>query len=221
MRKFKKCLFTGATGSGASYLIEYIAKKNPNLKIYGLYRSSGYKKILEKIKNVNLLKVDLNNKNKLYKILKLVKPDLIYHFASNPDVRKSFDTPYEIINNNNLITLNLLENLRLMKIKPLIIICSTSEVYGSVKKTDIPIKESQKFNPVNPYAASKAFQDFISQIYIKSFKLKIIITRMFSYINARRDTLFQTAFAKQIVNIEKKKTKNIKTWQFKQHKNIC
>jgi GDP-D-mannose dehydratase len=109
-----------------------------------------------------------------------------------------------------MITINLLEAVRQLKINPLIIICSTSEVYGNVKKTDIPIKESQKFNPANPYAASKAFQDFISQIYVKSFNLKIIITRMFSYINARRDTLFQTAFAKQIVNIERKKQKVLK-----------
>ena len=33
---------------------------------------------------------------------------------------------------------------------------------------------------------------------------------MFSYINARRDTLFQTAFAKQIVNIERKSQKVLK-----------
>jgi GDPmannose 4,6-dehydratase/GDP-4-dehydro-6-deoxy-D-mannose reductase len=210
MRKFKKCLFTGATGSGASYLIEYIAKKNPNLKIYGLYRSSGYKKILEKIKNVNLLKVDLNNKNKLNKILKLVKPDLIYHFASNPDVRKSFDTPYEIINNNNLITLNLLENLRLMKIKPLIIICSTSEVYGNLQKKYMPIREETRFNPANPYAVSKAFQDLLSQVYCKNYKMKIIITRMFTYMNPRRDNLYQSAFARQIIEIKKKKKKILK-----------
>jgi len=207
MRKFKKCLFTGATGSGASYLIEYIAKKDPNLKIYGLYRSSGYKKILEKNKNVKLVQVDLNHKDKLNKVLKTIKPDLIYHFASNPDVRKSFDTPYEIINNNNLITLNLLENLRLMKIKPLIIICSTSEVYGNLQKKDMPIIEETRFNPANPYAVSKAFQDLLSQVYCKNYKMKIIITRMFTYMNPRRDNLYQSAFAKQIIEIKKKKRK--------------
>ena len=86
-------------------------------------------------------------------------------------------------------------------------ICSTSEVYGAVTKKDIPIKEDQKINPVNPYAATKAFQDIISQIYFKCYKMNIVITRMFSYTNARRMNLFQTSFANQISQIEKKKKK--------------
>ena len=35
MRKFKKCLFTGTTGSGASFLIEHILKQDKDIKIYG------------------------------------------------------------------------------------------------------------------------------------------------------------------------------------------
>ena len=63
---------------------------------------------------------------------------------------------------------------------------------------------------MNPYSCSKAFQDIVSQVYFKSFDLRIIITRMFSYTNARRGNLFQTAFAKQISNIEKGKQKILK-----------
>ena len=75
----------------------------------------------------------------------------------------------------------------------------------------MPISERQPMAPINPYAATKTFQDLITQIYLKSYKMKIIITRMFSYTNARNTKLFQTSFAKQIARIEKKKTKNIKT----------
>jgi nucleoside-diphosphate-sugar epimerase len=80
-------------------------------------------------------------------------------------------------------------------------------VYGQVKESELPIKENQLINPINPYAASKAFQDIISQVYFKSFKLKVIITRMFSYTNARRLNLFQTSFASQIARIEKNEKK--------------
>ena len=214
MRKFKKCLFTGTTGSGASFLIEHILKQDKDIKIYGLYRSIGYKKILEQYKRISLINVDLNNKEKLKKILQRVKPDLVYHFASDPDVKRSFNEPYRTITNNNLITLNLLENLRVLKLKPLIIICSTSEVYGDSKKKDGPIIESNKFNPANPYAVSKAFQDLLSQVYQKVYGMKIIITRMFTYMNPRRNNLFQSAFAKQIIEIKKGKKK------FLQHGNL-
>lgn len=207
MRKFTKCLFTGTTGSGASFLIEHILEKDKNIKIFGLYRSKGYKKILEKYERVSLISVDLNDKEKLKNILKKIKPDLIYHFASDPDVRRSFDQPYKTITNNNLITLNLLENIRELKLKPLIVMCSTSEVYGDCKKKDGLIIESNNFYPANPYAVSKAFQDLLSQLYYKVYGMKIIITRMFTYMNPRRDNLFQSAFAKQIIEIKKGKKK--------------
>jgi GDP-mannose 4,6-dehydratase len=211
-RSFKNCLITGVTGSGGSYLAEHVLKKDKKIKIFGLYRSNGYKNLLEKNsqKRISLFKIDLKNFLNLRKIIKKTKPEVIFHIASNADVRLSFDNPIEITSNNNLITVNLLEAIRQLNQNPIIIICSTSEVYGAVTKKDIPIKENQKIAPANPYAVSKTFQDLLSQVYFKSFGLRIIITRMFSYTNARRNNLFQTSFASQIAKIEVGKAKNLK-----------
>ena len=210
-RKFNKCLITGITGSGGSYLAEHIIKKNNKVKIIGTYRSKGYKNLLlKKYSNkIKLYKVDLNDFEKVKKIMKLIKPDLIFHLASNPNVSDSFINPLKIINNNNQITINILEALRQLKSRAVIQICSSSEVYGSVSRNKIPIKESEKIMPINPYAVSKAFQDLLSQVYHKVYKLNIIITRMFTYTNPRRDNLFQSAFARQIVNLRKNKKKII------------
>ena len=205
-RKFKKCLITGITGSGGSYLAEHILTKDDKIKIFGIYRSSGRKNLLRN-KRIKLFKGDLCNFKKTQKIIKKINPNIIFHLASTSNVRESFDSPKKTIENNNAITLNLLEIIRTNKINSLIIICSTSEVYGKVTKKDIPIKETKSINPVNPYSVSKAFQDLLSQIYFKTYGLKIIITRMFSYINARKNYLFQTSFAKQIVDIERGKKK--------------
>ena len=211
-RNFKRCLITGITGSGGSFLTEHILKQNKKIKIFGLYRSSGYKKLLEKNykKNIYFYKIDLNNFNSLKKIIKKIKPDLIYNFASNPDVRMSFELPREIINNNYQSTLNLFESVRVLKLKSLIIHCSTSEVYGNVSKKDVPIKESLSIRPVSPYAVSKAYQDLCAQLYSKIYNLNIIITRMFTYINPRRNNLFQSAFASQIIKMKTKKDKILK-----------
>ena len=205
-RRFKKCLITGITGSGGSYLAEHILSKDHKIKIFGIYRSLGNKNLL-KNKRIKLFKGDLCNFNKTQKIIKKINPDLIFHLASTTNVSESFNLPKKTIENNNTVTLNLLEVIRINKINPLIIICSTSEVYGKISKKDIPIKETKNISPVNPYSVSKAFQDLLSQIYFESYRLKIIITRMFSYMNARKNYLFQTAFAKQIVDIERGKKK--------------
>ena len=47
-RKFMRCLITGITGSGGSYLCEHILSKKEKVKIYGTYRSPGYLKYLKK-----------------------------------------------------------------------------------------------------------------------------------------------------------------------------
>ena len=202
-RKFKKCLITGITGSGGSYLAEHILSRDKNIKIFGIYRSHGYKHLFNKNKRVHLFKGDLRNQIRTQKIIKKIQPDLIFHLASNANVRKSFDVPYTFINNNIDITINLLESIRRLKIKPLTIICSTSEVYGLVSKKEIPIKEKQIMRPASPYAVSKSTQDLLSQVYYKNYGQNIIITRMFSYTNARRKDLFATSFANQISLIEK------------------
>ena len=124
-RKFNKCLITGITGSGGSYLTEHILTKDNKIKIFGIYRSVGNKKLLKKSRRIKLFKADLCNFNKTQKIIKKIKPDVIFHLASTANVRASFDNPKEVIENNSTITLNLLEIIRRNKINPLIIICST------------------------------------------------------------------------------------------------
>ena len=208
-RKFKNCLITGITGSGGSYLAEYINKEDKKIRIYGTSRKD-FMKIEKNLKKIaKIKKLNLLNYKKTKNYLKKIKPSLIFHIASYADVRKSFFSPIKVINNNNNITLNILEAIRELKLDPLIIICSSSEVYGNVNIKQQPIKENQTMSPLSPYAVSKCFQDLLSQVYCSSYGLKIIITRMFSYTNGRRYNLFQSSFAKQIVEIENNKRKTL------------
>ena len=98
-RKFRKCLITGIAGSGGSYLAEHILSRDKNIKIFGIYRSPGNKNLLRN-KRIKLFKGDLCNFKNTQKILKKIKPDLIFHLASTANVRASFDKPREIIFNS-------------------------------------------------------------------------------------------------------------------------
>lgn len=209
MRKFKRALITGICGSGGSFLAEYILENHKKTEVYGFYRKLRKRNVQNIIKKSKLIKCDMNFFKKVYNKLKHIKPDVIFHIASDADVRKSFDEPMKFINNNNNITLNLLEAVRLLNINPIIQICSTSEVYGQVKKSEIPISENNRMRPASPYAVSKVFQDICAQNYYKNFGLKIIITRMFTYLNPRRLNLFASHWANQIVRIEQGKQKNL------------
>ena len=220
MRVFKKALITGISGSGGSYLAEYIINNQKKTKVFGIYRSKTQNLTNTIKKNSSLINCDLNNYNKILQTIKKIKPDVIFHLASNADVKKSFDYPREIINNNNNCTLNLLEAIRESKINPIIQICSTSEVYGMVNKKETPIKETNPFRPASPYAVAKTFQDLISQNYHKNYGLRIIITRMFTYLNPRRTNLFASHWADQVSKIEKGKLKILKHGNLKSTRTI-
>ncbi|MBI2064451.1 MAG: GDP-mannose 4,6-dehydratase [Candidatus Yanofskybacteria bacterium] len=199
----KKALITGISGSGASYLADYILDNHPDIELHGTTRSnSNLKNIENRISKINLWTDILENKDDLTEMLRHLKPDLIFHIASYANVRESWDRVPFVMENNIKMTADLLEAIRLAEIKPRIQICSTPEVYGQVDPKNIPINESCPINPSNPYAVSKFAQESLGYSYFKGYGLPIVITRMSTYLNPRRADLFATAFAMQVARIE-------------------
>ena len=204
----QKVLITGVTGSGGSYLAEYLCDHVSGIKVIGTTRDYSLRRNIQDLTGKLELKlVDFNDSLAVYRMLDDVRPDIIMHIASIANVRRSFDNPIPIVTNNVNITLNLLECVRLLKNKdgynPIIQICSTSEVYGNVEAKNVPINEECPLKPINPYAVSKMTQDNMGYVYYLNYGMNIIRTRMFSYWNARRGDLFATAFAKQILEIKR------------------
>lgn len=202
------CIITGITGSGASYLGEYIVK-NTDCEIYGSTRAHNdiNHKNLQKIKSYIALEyIDFTDFPSVLRYLDKNRVDYIFHIASIANVRASFDAPTHVIYTNNTITSNLLECLRILKDKdrynPITVICSSSEVYGNPDPKYIPLTEDAPLNPANPYSVSKLFQDALSNVYHLNYGLNIIRTRAFSYLNPKRPDLFATSFARQILDIK-------------------
>jgi GDP-4-dehydro-6-deoxy-D-mannose reductase len=203
-RTFTTALITGISGSGGSYMADHIATSCPEVGLHGLARwhthaptnleGPGARAIVHEC--------DLNDLGSIIRVLDKVRPDVIFHLASHANVRASFDVPLAVLQNNILATANLFEAIRIIRLDPIIQLCSTSEVYGLVEPHQVPITEDCPLRPVSPYAVSKAAQDLLGFGYFKSFGLKIIRTRMFAYFNPRRADLFATSFARQVARIE-------------------
>lgn len=201
-----RILITGITGSGGSYLAEYILDNHPDVKVFGLHRwhSAGTLNNINNIKDkITILECDLLDLSSVIRALQISKPDRIFHLASFANVRKCFDTPLAVIQNNIMGTANLLEGIRLICPDTLLQMCSTSEVYGN--PLNFPMTEEHPLKPVNPYSVSKLAQESLAYAYHQSWKIRVITTRMFAYINPRRLDLFASAFAHKIVEIEQGK----------------
>lgn len=204
MSGIKSALITGIGGSGGSYLAEYIVAHHPEVKVHGFARwHSSTQDNLQNLRGkVAVHEVDLNDFGSVIAALQEVKPDAIFHLAAHANVRASFITPQTVLSNNILGTSNLFEAVRIAKLDPLIQLCSTSEVYGQVQPHEVPIREEQPMRPASPYAVSKVAQDLLGYTYFVAYKMRIVRTRMFAYLNPRRTDLFATSFARQVARIE-------------------
>ena len=179
MKKIKVIL-TGGLGFIGSNLVELLIKKN----IYVInidkisYSSNFYNvKDFTKNKNYRFIKCDINNKSKIYKILKKEKPLALFNLAAETHVDRSIDSPYSFIKNNIVGVYNLLEAVKdyyndNKRFK--LIHISTDEVYGDIIKGRT--KENYPYRPSSPYAASKASSDHLVYSYYHTYKLPIIIT---------------------------------------------
>lgn len=205
-RSFARVLITGIAGSGGSYLAEHIVRHHPEVEVHGISRWHSTTSVdnLSQVRDrVTVHECDLLDFGSVFDVLRKAKPDAIFHLAAYANVRASFITPGPVLQNNILGTSNLFEAVRLWGENPVIQLCSTSEVYGQVGPELIPIKEDTPLSPASPYAVSKVAQDLLGWTYFTSYKMPIIRTRMFAYLNPRRTDLFATSFAKQVAWIER------------------
>jgi len=204
-RQFSRALITGVTGSGGSFLAEYIVNNQPGTEVHGISRwhsASSNSNLSEIINSVTVHECDLCDFSSVLSVLNEVKPDVIFHIAAHANVRASFTTPLSVMQNNVMGTSNLLEAIHASGLDPVVQICSTSEVYGQVDPKNVPINEDCPFNPSSPYAVSKVTQDLLGFAYFRSYGMKVIRTRMFAYLNPRRRDLFATSFALQVARVE-------------------
>lgn len=204
-RAIQRVLITGIAGSGGSYLSEYIINHHPEVEVHGISRwHSTTRDNLGAVRDkVTVHEADLMDFGSVLGVLGEVQPDAIFHLAAHANVRASFITPNTVLSNNILGTSNLFETVRLTGLNPFIQLCSTSEIYGQVDPKYVPIKEDAPMQPASPYAVSKAAQDLLGWTYFVSYKMRIIRTRMFAYLNPRRADLFASSFAKQVAWIER------------------
>jgi len=206
-----KVLITGIAGFVGSHFTEYFLAKG-NINVYGVERWKASTENIAHLKDKIKLydECDINDIVSMRDILNKVKPDFIIHLAAQSFVPTSWTAPAETIKTNMIGEVNLFEALRSLKLNPRIIVAGSSEEYGFVKKSELPIKETNPLRPLSPYAVSKVGQDLLGYQYCKSYGLNIIRTRAFNHTGPRRGESFCCSnFAKQIALIEKKKQKPV------------
>lgn len=177
----KGILVTGGTGFLGNNFLRFLLGKYPLKTIvnYSLHTYAVNLKAqneLLKMKNFKYVPGDINDKLLFSETLRKFKIETVFHLAASTHVDRSFDYPEEFLRANVQGTFAILEVLRRMKKKPLMIYMGTDEVFGDVKQ-DFWCRETDIRTPANPYSASKAAAEMWSEAYFHSFKIPIIIVR--------------------------------------------
>jgi UDP-glucose 4-epimerase len=114
--------------------------------------------------------------------------DVVYHLAAAVGVKLIVEQPVHTIETNVHGTEVVLKHAN--KKKKLVVIASTSEVYG--KSTDVPFREGADLvlgatvKHRWAYACSKLIDEFLALAYWKEKKLPIIIVRLFNTVGPRQ-----------------------------------
>ncbi|MEP7169115.1 MAG: CDP-glucose 4,6-dehydratase [Bacteroidota bacterium] len=166
----KKVFLTGHTGFKGSWMSVWLYLLGAKVKGYALKpeRISLYNQINHRLKKHESVIGDIRDKKKLQKEILSFQPDFIFHFAAQPLVRESYRIPVETFEVNAIGTANLLEAARQLKKKCIIVIVTTDKVYENIEQ-DYAYKESDKLGGYDPYSASKAAAEIITQSFRLSF----------------------------------------------------
>jgi UDP-glucose 4-epimerase len=116
------------------------------------------------------------------------RADVIFHFAAAVGVKLIVEQPVRTIETNVHGTEIVLKHAN--KKKKLVVIASTSEVYG--KSEDVPFREDSDLvlgpTPKHrwAYACSKAIDEFLALAYWKERQLPVIVVRFFNTVGPRQ-----------------------------------
>jgi len=209
MKKVNRVLITGITGFVGSHLADYILREYPEVEICGLARwRSPTDNIAHIHDKVTLEHGDLSDYVSIKAIIERVVPDIVFHLAAQSYVPYSFKAPVVTLQTNVIGTCNLLEAVKEVEFgtgyDPVIVVVTSSEVYGQVMEDELPITEEQPLRPSSPYGVSKVAEDMLAYQYWLSWGIKTIRARTFTHTGERRGDVFVVSnFAKQIARIEK------------------
>lgn len=180
MNRMNTILVTGGSGFIGSHFIKYLIKKQSNSEIFNLdaLTYAGDRGRLDELRDnrrYHFIKCDLRDKKRLSRTIKEIKPDIIFHFASETHVDNSINSPEDFVYSNIVGTFNLLECIK--EREALLIHISTDEVYGDRRPDERLFSESSIFNPSSPYSATKASQEMLIRAYARTYNLRSITIR--------------------------------------------
>lgn len=178
----KKIVVTGGCGYIGSHVARAFKLEDPANKVI----------IIDRVRRDHTLKdidgfhnVDFASEAAL-SFIRMEEPDVVVHCAGTSLVGPSMTDPGEYYDNNIAKTIAMLNVIKDMPKKPLIMFSSSASVYGVPDAT--PILETAPKRPISPYGNTKLMTEAILQDYANAYSLESVVFRYFNAAGAMPDT---------------------------------
>jgi len=196
-----RALITGISGFVGSHLAEYLLAHTDwqiSGTVYGRHDNIAHLR-----DRLALYPAELSRLEVVRFIIEETRPDYIFHLAAQPISALSRLDPWFTLENNIRAQLNVLEAVAQMRLASRVLVVGSSEEYGQIAASDLPLDEDTPLRPTTPYAVSKVAQDYLGLQYHLSNGVAAIRVRPFNHIGPRQRRGFVAPdFASQIAEIE-------------------
>ena len=173
-------LVVGGAGYVGSHAARYLDLQGHDVWVYDNL-SAGHR---EAVKQGRLIEGDLLDQSKLEATLRDNRIDAVMHFAAFALVGESVQEPAKYYRNNVVGTLSLLDAMRSVGVKR-IVFSSTCATYGV--PNEVPIRETESQEPINPYGFTKLVIEKALADYAHAYGFGYAALRYFNASGAAED----------------------------------
>jgi CDP-glucose 4,6-dehydratase len=167
----KKILVTGHTGFKGGWLTLWLSSLGAKVVGYALppetsqsfYEAAKIQECAESIIG------DIRDFENFKRVLVSANPDIVFHMAAQPLVRRSYDQPRETFDTNVMGTVNIMEALRVAKTSCRVLINVTTDKCYQNNHWVWGYRENDALGGSDPYSYSKSCAEFVANAYRKSF----------------------------------------------------
>jgi GDP-4-dehydro-6-deoxy-D-mannose reductase len=200
MSKTRIAFVTGAEGFIGSHLVKFLVGKGWN--VIGGYRLHGSNSF-PTTRNLRFIHCDLRNPQRVMRLLCEYQPTHIFHLGAQSLPTVSWEDPVGTFESNIMGSLYLLEAIRYMKSRPIVVAACSSAEYGSVAANAIPVTEEQPLRPLHPYGISKVCLDLLAREYFLDYGIPALTLRLFNTTGPGKTNDAPSDFVRQLIRIKK------------------
>src|SRR5258707_7399583 len=166
----KRVLVTGHTGFKGGWLSLWLRKLGASVSGISLPPPTipNLHEIIRSHAFAGEIECDMRNLDTLAEAVKKAQPEVVFHLAAQPIVRRSYAEPLETFHTNAVGTANVLESVRKAGLPCVVIVVTSDKCYEN-REWEFAYREHDPLGGHDDYSMSKAAAELVAQSWNKSF----------------------------------------------------